>query len=328
MVEQDRTVPYFNLYASDFLAYKSKLTDAEMIEVLQAICDICLFGDSDFNSDKLFQKRYFEKIKNDLSRNAKKYSASVENGKKGGRPKKKPENTPPDDWQEMLEFFDYSCVCCGAKLSKENPPTKDHIMPRVNGGSDDISNLQPLCRECNSSKCADHATDYRLKYKIPDYLKNKWKINLEKTQEKPIGFLSETQLEPDSNLDKTNTIQYNTIQDNRIENNNFDDIKKLDTLSNPIAETCFKMYSDICTNLLPLKFERRSKAVRDLLSEYLYETNNDMDYFKEVCTKANDLKQICDVRLDFKSVLKNHISISNEKFKKGNGNIGSKLKFK
>ena len=66
----------------------------------------------------------------------------------------------------------------------------------------------------------------------------------------------------------------------------------------------------------------------DLLSNFLYETENNLDYFKEVCTKANKQKTICDNVLDFKSILKNHIAISNEKFKKGGENLGNKLKFK
>jgi hypothetical protein len=240
MSEQERTVPYFNLYASDFVAYKGKLSDAEMVEVLLAICDICLFGDSNFKSENFFQMRYFEKIRNDLSRSAKKYSASVENGRKGGRPRKQKE-----------------------------------------------------------------------------------------TQEKPIGFLSETQLEPDKNLNETNIIEYNKIEDNIIEDDKIEDnSKKVDAFFDPLIEKCFNIYSEICTNLPSLKFEKKNKNIREMLSEYLYETNNDLNYFKEVCIKANEQKQICDVKLDFKSVIKNHISIYNEKFKKSDaGNVISKLKF-
>ena len=43
----------------------------------------------------------------------------------------------------------YKCVRCGSgeKL------TVDHVVPMVRGGTNDIDNLQTLCKSCNSKKC-------------------------------------------------------------------------------------------------------------------------------------------------------------------------------
>lgn len=54
------------------------------------------------------------------------------------------------EWVEVLVRFGYRCVMCGC--IPDPRPTKDHIVPLFLGGSDGIDNLQPTCRECNSSK--------------------------------------------------------------------------------------------------------------------------------------------------------------------------------
>lgn len=67
----------------------------------------------------------------------------------------------PEEWHAMQHIFG-GCVKCGissADLHGEEC-TKDHIIPVFKGGSDGIENIQPLCRQCNSSKSAD-GTDYR-----------------------------------------------------------------------------------------------------------------------------------------------------------------------
>ena len=44
----------------------------------------------------------------------------------------------------------YACVRCGS----DSDLTIDHITPRSRGGSDEESNLQTMCRSCNSAKGA------------------------------------------------------------------------------------------------------------------------------------------------------------------------------
>lgn len=51
------------------------------------------------------------------------------------------------------------CAYCGmANLDL----TIDHIIPRSQGGNNDISNLQPSCRSCNSSKGTRSLDDFIL----------------------------------------------------------------------------------------------------------------------------------------------------------------------
>lgn len=47
------------------------------------------------------------------------------------------------------EYF--RCVSCGGWFTKSQI-TVDHKIPKRKGGTDDIWNLQPMCRSCNSRK--------------------------------------------------------------------------------------------------------------------------------------------------------------------------------
>lgn len=48
----------------------------------------------------------------------------------------------------IFERDDYRCRCCGSRVDL----AVDHIQPRRWGGTDDLDNLQTLCRRCNVSK--------------------------------------------------------------------------------------------------------------------------------------------------------------------------------
>jgi hypothetical protein len=52
------------------------------------------------------------------------------------------------------------CECCGAH-EHQRALEVDHIIPKNQGGSDDISNLQALCFCCNAGKRDTDCTDFR-----------------------------------------------------------------------------------------------------------------------------------------------------------------------
>lgn len=52
------------------------------------------------------------------------------------------------EWLPKLQQFRYKCYICGNDWQE-----KDHITPLSRGGSNEIENLAPICRSCNSSKC-------------------------------------------------------------------------------------------------------------------------------------------------------------------------------
>jgi 5-methylcytosine-specific restriction endonuclease McrA len=58
---------------------------------------------------------------------------------------------PGDVRYRVLAAANGRCALCGA-TSKERRIEIDHIIPRSKGGSNDISNLQALCDECNRGK--------------------------------------------------------------------------------------------------------------------------------------------------------------------------------
>jgi len=53
-----------------------------------------------------------------------------------------------DEWDALKRKHKFSCACCGKRVKL----TKDHIIPIVKGGSDEITNIQPFCFPCNVSK--------------------------------------------------------------------------------------------------------------------------------------------------------------------------------
>jgi 5-methylcytosine-specific restriction endonuclease McrA len=65
-------------------------------------------------------------------------------------------------WKTLKAMYGHCCVKCGTTNGTIHA---DHVIPVSKGGHSNISNIQPLCGSCNSSKRDTHA-DYRCLYKI------------------------------------------------------------------------------------------------------------------------------------------------------------------
>jgi 5-methylcytosine-specific restriction endonuclease McrA len=65
-----------------------------------------------------------------------------------------------EEWNAVLDFYGYQCLCCGKGDVKL---TIDHVIPIFQGGKYSVDNVQPLCGPCNSRK-KDKTIDYRKEY--------------------------------------------------------------------------------------------------------------------------------------------------------------------
>lgn len=70
-----------------------------------------------------------------------------------------------DKFFEIMKKTRGRCYYCGDKkwpaAGTRLEITIDHLVPTILGGGDDIDNLVPCCRVCNSTKCGGSVEDLR-----------------------------------------------------------------------------------------------------------------------------------------------------------------------
>ena len=60
------------------------------------------------------------------------------------------------EWRDKCAMFANLCAYCG----EAKPLVREHKVPLVRGGTNDITNIVPACRSCNSRKGRKTATEY------------------------------------------------------------------------------------------------------------------------------------------------------------------------
>ena len=64
----------------------------------------------------------------------------------------------------MMKRQDNTCVYCGHRRTASSLEI-DHMTPVVRGGSNDVSNLQVICRPCNQRKGLQTDLEFRTRYR-------------------------------------------------------------------------------------------------------------------------------------------------------------------
>ena len=108
-----------------------------------------------------YNKRYRTQHKDQIAKRGKKYRETeagrlickiCAHRRRARKVKAGGDGISAEQWKRIIKKQKHRCNMCGRRFSKTRVPTMDHIVPISKGGDHDASNIQALCRSCNSSK--------------------------------------------------------------------------------------------------------------------------------------------------------------------------------
>lgn len=103
---------------------------------------------------------------NDANRDKSRDYARINAHKRRTYKSKSEESFTVNEWRQMKETYCNTCLSC-KKQEPEITLSADHIIPLSKGGSNSISNIQPLCTRCNSRK-GTKTIDFRDSFELTE----------------------------------------------------------------------------------------------------------------------------------------------------------------
>lgn len=89
-------------------------------------------------------------------------SKKIYNHKRRAMKNKLNQHFTNEEFYRLCQAYNFICLCCETQLSFKEL-TVDHIIPLCKYGTNTISNIQPLCIDCNSFKGVN-TKDFRIKF--------------------------------------------------------------------------------------------------------------------------------------------------------------------
>jgi len=94
---------------------------------------------------------------------------NIQSGNKSKSTYKKksiPKSVKINIWNTYIgdDIMKHKCFCCKRTTIKINDFEAGHVLSEANGGTNEIKNFRPICRNCNLSMGTTHMEDYIKKY--------------------------------------------------------------------------------------------------------------------------------------------------------------------